>query len=112
MINLDFMRQACLMCDFSSCGYKTGCIAVKNNKIIAKSFNETLTGEIYCQDGFCYREKHNLRGGKDIEKDSMMAQISGALVNLSKKGNDKDIMKKLTQIIDKLNEDNIAAEEP
>ena len=53
-----------------------------------------------------------MQGGKDIEKDSMMAQISGALVNLSKKGNDKDIMKKLTQIIDKLNEDNIAAEEP
>ena len=62
------MRQACLMCDLSSCGYKTGCIAVKNDRIVGKSFNETLPGEIYCRDGVCYREKHNLRGGKDIEK--------------------------------------------
>jgi len=68
MNHLDFMRQACLMCDRSSCGYKTGCVAVKAGKVIAKSFNETLKGEIYCQDGECYREKHNLRGGKEIEK--------------------------------------------
>ncbi|MFH1895869.1 MAG: deaminase [bacterium] len=68
MKHIFFMRQACKMCDFSSCGYKIGCVVVINGKAIAKSFNETLKGEIYCQNGECYREKHNLRGGKDIEK--------------------------------------------
>ena len=77
-----------------------GTASFKLNDDQYKEINESL------------KEIKIMQGGKDIEKDSMMTQISGALVNLSKKGNDKDIMKKLTQIIDKLNEDNIAAEEP
>jgi len=68
MTHLDFMRQACKMCDFSSCGYKTGCVAVKDGGIIAKAFNKTLNGEIFCQNGECYREKHQLYGGREIEK--------------------------------------------
>ena len=87
------MREACLQCDLSSCGYKTGCIAVKSGKIIAKGYNETLKGEIYCQNNRCYREEHQLSGGKEIEKVcSIHAEASviaqAARDGLSLKGSD------------------------
>ena len=62
------MQKACRLCDFSSCGYKTGAIAVKNERIIAEGYNQTLLGEKYCQYGECYREKNHLSGGREIEK--------------------------------------------
>lgn len=66
--DIDFMKQACLMCDYSTCGYKTGCIAVKNLKVILTAFNEALPGNPYCQNNTCTREEQNLYGGKDMQK--------------------------------------------
>jgi len=68
MRDIYFMKKACFMCDKSSCLYKVGCVAVKDGKIVGKSFNETLKGERYCQDGECVRKKLNLSNGKDIDK--------------------------------------------
>lgn len=63
-----YMKQACLLCDKSTCGYKTGCVVVKDGKVVAQGWNATLPGEIYCQNGECVREKENLHGGKEIDK--------------------------------------------
>lgn len=65
---LQFMRQACLLCDRSSCLYKTACLVVKDGEVILKAFNETLPGEKYCQEGECIRKKLNLTGGAEIDK--------------------------------------------
>lgn len=59
------MRAACLICDNSSCGYKTGCIAVRDGAVILEAWNETLPGEKYCQNGACDRHKQGLTGGRD-----------------------------------------------
>lgn len=64
---IDFMKRACLLCDQSRCGYKTGCLAVRDGKILVEAFNETLPGEKYCQDGECVREKLGLRGSERAE---------------------------------------------
>jgi len=56
------------MCDKSLCGYKTGCIAVRGGKVLAKVWNETLAGETFCQNGVCVRETESLRSGKNIER--------------------------------------------
>lgn len=63
--SLHYMKKACLLCDKSSCGYKTGCLAVKNDKILAEAWNETLPGEKYCQQGACDRHKLKLTGGHE-----------------------------------------------
>jgi len=39
-----FMRYTCLLCDNSKCGYRVACILVKDNEIIAESWNEILVG--------------------------------------------------------------------
>jgi deoxycytidylate deaminase len=36
---IDFMRQACLMCDNSSLDVKTGCVLVKDGNIIGEGWN-------------------------------------------------------------------------
>lgn len=64
----EFMQEACLLCDKSTCGYKTGCVIVRNGEIIAKGWNATLPGEVYCQNGSCIREKEHLHGGKEPDK--------------------------------------------
>lgn len=61
------MKRACLLCDKSLCGYKTGCVAVVGDRVI-EGWNETLPGEVYCQNGECTRKKLGLRGGQDIHK--------------------------------------------
>ncbi len=66
--NVGFMKQACLLCDKSTCGYKTGCVIVKNGRILAEGWNAALPGEVYCQNGECVREKEHLHGGKEIDK--------------------------------------------
>ena len=65
---IKLMQKACLLCDKSKCGYKIGCIAVKDGKVLVQAFNESLPGESYCQNGACYREQHGFRGGKELEK--------------------------------------------
>jgi dCMP deaminase len=65
---IDFMRRACLLCDRSHCGYKTGCVAVLGGKVLFDGWNETLPGEVYCQHGKCIRELEALSGGRDIDK--------------------------------------------
>lgn len=64
---IKYMRQACLLCDKSTCGYKTGCLAVKSGKVLVEAWNETLPGEKYCQGGECERHKLGLTKGKDID---------------------------------------------
>ena len=61
------MQRACLLCDHASCGYKVGCLAVKNGQILIEAWNETLPGEKYCQNGFCDRRKLGLTAGQQAE---------------------------------------------
>ena len=62
------MKKACLLCDNSECGYKTGCIAVQDDQVIIEAWNERLPGNVFCVDGECIREKEKLSGGKDMHK--------------------------------------------
>ncbi len=64
---ISFMRKACLLCDRSKCGYKTGCVCVTSGTVLLESFNETLPGELFCQNGNCFREQNNLKGGTNID---------------------------------------------
>ena len=65
--HIEFMKLACLEADHSTCLYKVGCIAVRDGEILLKSFNETLPGEIYCQNGDgCIRKKLGLISGNQI----------------------------------------------
>lgn len=88
----DFIKKAAFIADKSTCGYKVGCcgviavpvyfdkealrnpnIKVKDGLLYVKTFNETLSGELYCQDKvnddckICIRQKENLKG-KEFEK--------------------------------------------
>jgi len=65
---IEFMRKACLLCDNASCGYKTGCVVVDKDTVLFETWNETLSGEIYCKNGNCIRETLGLHGGKNIDK--------------------------------------------
>ena len=85
------MRQACRMANFASCLYKVGCVAVKDDEILLKTFNETLPGEIYCQNGDeCIRKKLGLKNGNQIHivctshaEVNLVAEAAAAGVNLS-----------------------------
>ena len=82
---LNFMKRACLLADKSTCGYKTGCVVVKGSKVLVEAWNETLHGELYCQNGECFRQKNKLSGGKEIEKVcSIHAESSAVAVSASK----------------------------
>jgi len=83
----DFMKKAAFIADQSSCGYKIGCVGVvkdtgqnisplankdpqfrrKDGFIYLKTWNETLKGEIFCQNGSCIRVEESLKG-KDFQK--------------------------------------------
>ena len=96
----DFIKKAAFIADKSTCGYKIGCVGVtevtsdfelptdvRNNPHIKimqrkvgpgkllyiKTWNETLPGEIYCQERDskgnkkCIRIEQNLKG-KDVQK--------------------------------------------
>jgi len=65
MTKINFMRQACLLCNHATCGYKIGCLAVKDDQVLLEAWNETLPGEKYCQEGVCERQRLNLTGGHD-----------------------------------------------
>jgi dCMP deaminase len=41
--SIQFMREACWICDKSGCAVKTGAVAVKDGKIIASGHNELLS---------------------------------------------------------------------
>lgn len=90
---IDFIKKAAFIADRSTCNYKIGCVGViedvgqrisekakkdpnfrrKNGLIYLKTFNETLHGEIYCQDcnsrgeKVCIRQIENLKG-HDFQK--------------------------------------------
>jgi dCMP deaminase len=84
--SIEFMRQACSLCDKSTCGYKTGCVIVKKNEIIAEGWNATLPGEVYCQNGECVREKEHLHGGKEIDKVCSIHAEAYAVAECARKG--------------------------
>jgi len=67
MTKKELMKRACRLCDSSKCGYRTGCLAVRNDKIIMEAWNETLPGEKYCQNGHCDRQARGLSGGHEID---------------------------------------------
>lgn len=86
---IKLMQRACLLCDRSSCLYRTGCLAVKNGKVILEAFNETLPGEKYCQDGECIRKKLGLKNGAEIGKvcsihaeANLIAQAAAQVISL------------------------------
>ncbi len=90
---IDFIKKAAFIANNSTCGYKIGCVGViedieqkisddakmdpnfrrKNGLIYLKTWNETLQGEIYCQDcdsrgeKVCIRQIDNLKG-RDFQK--------------------------------------------
>lgn len=95
----DFMKKAAFIADKSSCNYKVGCVGViekskiklsklayrdiyvrdKKRVIYVKTWNETLTGEIYCKNKDkegCVRENKNLKGGDYQIVCSSHAEIS------------------------------------
>lgn len=86
------MKKACIVADKSTCGYKTGCVIVKDseellrNKVLVEAWNESLLGESYCQDGVCYRQEQNLTGGKEIEKVCSIHAESSAVAICASKG--------------------------
>jgi dCMP deaminase len=85
--NMKFMKIACLLCDKSSCGYKVGCVAVKLGRVLAESFNETIRGEKYCQEGgVCVRKELGLSGGKDIDKVCTSHAEIGVIAYCAKNG--------------------------
>lgn len=83
----DFLQKAAFISNNSSCGYKVGCVGVvkdigqkisplaikdpqfrrKDGFIYLKTWNETLKGEIFCQNGNCIRQVENLKG-KEFQK--------------------------------------------
>ncbi len=89
----DFIKKAAFIADKSSCLYKVGCVGViedvgqtipssalkdlsyrkKDGFIYLKSWNETLHGEIFCQEcddkgnKVCIRQVENLKG-RDFQK--------------------------------------------
>ena len=88
----DFIKKAAFIANQSTCNYKVGCcgvvplpenfnkrmlrdrnLGIKKNYLYIKACNETLPGEIYCQekdsDGckICIRQKEKLKG-KEFEK--------------------------------------------
>lgn len=90
---IDFIKKAAFIANSSTCGYKIGCVGViedigqiiseeaekdpnyrrKNGFIYLKTWNETLPGEIYCQncddkgDKLCIRKIESLKG-RDFQK--------------------------------------------
>lgn len=62
-----FMRQACLLADKATCGYKVGALVVKRGRVILEAWNETLPGEKYCQSGVCIRQQKKYHGGQRVE---------------------------------------------
>lgn len=87
---VDFMKKAAFTADKSTCGYKIGCVGVNEYKagklnfldeqikqkgkfIYIKTWNETLPGEVYCQQKdengqrICIRQVENLKG-RDFQK--------------------------------------------
>lgn len=88
----DFIKKAAFMANNSTCGYKVGCcgviplpkdfnkrmlrdqnLGIKKDYLYIKTCNETLPGEIYCQEKdsegcrMCIRNIENLKG-KEFEK--------------------------------------------
>ena len=83
----DFLKKVAFISENSTCGYKVGCVGVvkdigqkisllapkdpqfrrKDGFIYLKTWNETLKGEIFCQNGRCIREIENLKG-KEFQK--------------------------------------------
>ncbi len=90
---IDFIKKAAFIADRSTCNYKIGCVGIiedigqkfldeakkdpnfrrKNGLIYLKTWNETLQGEIYCQEcnsrgeKVCIRQIENLKG-RDFQK--------------------------------------------
>lgn len=83
---MKFMKKACLLCDRSKCGYKTGCVAIKNGKVLFKAWNESLSGEIFCQSGSCVREKENLKNGKNIDRVCSIHAEASIVAQAAQKG--------------------------
>ncbi len=83
---IHYMQRACLLCDRSTCGYKTGCVIVKDGKVLTEGWNATLPGEVYCQHGGCVREKEQLHGGKEPDKVCSIHAEAYAIAECAKTG--------------------------
>lgn len=68
MTPVELMKHASLLCDKSTClQLKVGCVVAQNGEILLQGFNETLSGEKYCQNGTCTRREMKLTGGAHPE---------------------------------------------
>ncbi len=93
MLPKEIMKAASLLCDNSLCFHKVGCIVVKDGNKILTGFNETLPGEMYCQNGVCDRREQELTAGRYPEiACSIHAEASvvgqAAALGVSLKGTD------------------------
>ena len=84
--NVEYMHQAAQLCNNSKCGYKTGCVVVKKGTVLVEGWNETLAGEVYCQNGTCIREEKGLSGGREIEKVCCIHAESSVVAQAATKG--------------------------
>jgi len=91
-IHIGYIKLACLEADNSTCLYKVGCVAVKDDEVLIKTYNETIPGEIYCQNGEeCIRKKLNLKDGNQLQmvctshaEINLIAEAASSNIDLSK----------------------------
>lgn len=101
------MRRAAQIAAKTHCWIGLGCVIVKDDKILSKGFNQTLSGEEYCQ-GFrnrcsslrgslpraksrggnlgCIRHDLGLSQGQEIEKTCSIHAEASAIASAVKKG--------------------------
>ncbi len=83
----ELMKHTSLLCDKSSClQLKVGCLAVKNGEIIVEGFNETLSGEKYCQNGVCTRREMQFTGGAHPEITCAIHAEASVVAQAAEKG--------------------------
>lgn len=66
-----------------------GCIIVKDKQIVSTGYNSPTTGRKDCyEDGFCYRDKYNIKSGTQIDLCRCVGAHAelNAIVNAAKHG--------------------------
>lgn len=107
MTNIFFMRHAAKIAVKTQCWIGIGCVIVKDDKILAEGFNQTLPGEEYCQkfrsrcsslrgsllraksrggNLGCVRHDLGLSQGREIEKVCSIHAETLAIASAAKKG--------------------------
>ncbi len=88
--DIEYMKMASLLCDNAQCGYKVGCVVVKEEKVVIEAWNERLPGNQFCNYGTCVREEENLKGGKNIDRVCTIHAEQVAIAEAAKSGRSLD----------------------